>query len=431
LSIVPGKHALPWQHPKGHVEGLHGEVHAWFWQTSPNAEQLVHCPPPNPQALDDAPATQVLPWQQPNGQVAGLHGPLPTHVWPWQVSPSGAQFWHWVPPVPHADWLVPPVHVVPRQHPNGHDEGLHGLNVVQAWAWQVSPKMAQSWHCPPPTPHAVSTLPPTHRLPWQQPNGHVAGEQGPVPTHWLPWQVSPNCRQFWQVMPAKPHCGSMLPGTHVLPRQHPGHVLGLQVCPVWHCPNGPHVSPTARQLTHCWPLIPQAVDELPGRHVLPAQQPEHVAALQPVCWTHCWLTQASTGLPLWQFSHACPPAPHSVASVPEKQVLPMQQPLHVLKLQTGTTLPQPCWIGSHTLKPSAWQFWQASPPRPHWVSRPPVWQTPFVSQQPCGHVAKLHVTTSGIELSETSGEESTGESTAESAIESPDPSPGPPPSGSV
>src|SRR5579872_1272976 len=121
--MVPGRHTLPWQQPKGHVDGLHGATHAWFWHVSPNIEQFWHWVPPPPHAVVLPPGTQVLPWQQPNGHVFGLQVPMPTHVWPWQVSPNGAQFWQMTPPVPHAVCVVPETHVLPWQQPLGQVVG--------------------------------------------------------------------------------------------------------------------------------------------------------------------------------------------------------------------------------------------------------------------------------------------------------------------
>ena len=100
-------------------------------------------------------------------------------------------------------------------------------------------------------PQALSVPPPTHRLPWQHPNGQVAGPHGPTPTHVLPRHVSPSWVQFWQGMPELPHELWLVPLVQALPWQHPPQVVGPHTGLLTHWPKGPHVSPMARQLVHC------------------------------------------------------------------------------------------------------------------------------------------------------------------------------------
>ena len=42
-----------------------------------------------------------------------------------QVSPTAAQDWHWLPPVPHMSFALPISQVLPLQHPRAHVVTLH------------------------------------------------------------------------------------------------------------------------------------------------------------------------------------------------------------------------------------------------------------------------------------------------------------------
>ncbi len=70
------------------------------------------------------------------------------------------------------------MHVVPEQHPFGH---VLPLQLAHVPALQM--RFPQSWHCAPPAPHTCSSLPGSHVVPEQHPV-HVAGSHSQVPpTH--------------------------------------------------------------------------------------------------------------------------------------------------------------------------------------------------------------------------------------------------------
>jgi len=160
--------------------------------------------------------------------VLGPQLPVPTHVWPMQLSPNTAQFWQTEPPVPQRLTLVPLMHVLPWQQPVGHVWGLQIDWITHDWFWHVPPNTEQFWHWLPPAPHAVLEPPATQLLPWQQPNGHVCALHTPTPTQVWPWQLSPMAAQFWHWLPAKPQAVGSTPGVHTLPWQHPGQLAWLQ-----------------------------------------------------------------------------------------------------------------------------------------------------------------------------------------------------------
>jgi hypothetical protein len=160
------------QQPIGQVIGLHvAPTHAPIVHTSPTG-QSAHDSPPMPQAAVLVPSWQVpVVSQHPVGQVAALQGEglqVPLE----QVSPLG-QDTHEVPPVPHAIGLVP-VSQKPRasQQPVGQ---VFASQVVPMHTplVQVSPG-GQGRHALPPVPHAEVLVPVSHlpRLS-QHPEGQV------------------------------------------------------------------------------------------------------------------------------------------------------------------------------------------------------------------------------------------------------------------
>lgn len=68
-----------------------------------------------------------------------------------------------------------------------------------------------------------------------------------------------------------------------------------------------------------------------------------------------------------------PPTPQAVEEVPERQLLPWQQPLQVAGLQVHVPPWQVCPVP---------QVWQATPPVPQAASEGTVMQLPLLSQQP-------------------------------------------------
>jgi hypothetical protein len=173
-------------------------------QNDPSAAQLVHAPPPPPQASLPKPVThEPSGWQQ------------PLHV-----------------PGPHFATQAPPVH-----------------------AWFV---IVQSWHCPlPGLPHAPSWLPTTHVLPWQQPVLHVSGPH--VGTWQAPdWQTSPWFTQFWHWLPPRPHAVFWLPTAQMSPTQHPTQFDGSQRPAGMHTPESASQVVPLVHVVHCLPPTPHA-----------------------------------------------------------------------------------------------------------------------------------------------------------------------------
>jgi hypothetical protein len=90
---------------------------------------------------------------------------------------------------------------------------------------------------------------------------------------------------------------------------------------------------------------------MPGKHVLPRQQPAQLF------WLHWgWAWQAPPAGPtavqnspsVEQLVHACPLKPHCVCDVPVKQTLPPQQPVQLLGLHAGCpTQTPPVPPGTH------------------------------------------------------------------------------------
>lgn len=133
--------------------------------------QTVQEPPARPQ-YGKASVLQAPFEQQPPEHELASHVQAPeTH----SVPPAqGAQA---APPVPHMG-VVGDSHVEPLQHPVGQVSSRHaGHTPPLQWPG------AQSSHEPPPDPHAPSALPGWHVLPEQHPVGHEAASQ----THTPPW----------------------------------------------------------------------------------------------------------------------------------------------------------------------------------------------------------------------------------------------------
>jgi hypothetical protein len=92
-------------------------------------------------------------------------------------------------------------------------------------------------------------------------------------------------------------------------------------------------------------------------------------------------------LELPQEMQTLPLAPQASSEVPDKQVLPEQQPLQLSWLQPPPQVPPPTPFALHTALPEhAIQAWPASP---HAALLVPDWQTPSASQQPL-QVSRLH-----------------------------------------
>jgi hypothetical protein len=265
---VPGRQAVPAQHPWGHDVG--SQTQAPFahrcpaahggpdphWQT-PDVEQTSLLPlgqvrqarPPVPQVGTDR-GWQVVPEQQPLGheKASQTHAP-PAQRWP--VAQAG--------PAPHA------------QAPAG----------VQLSAIAGS----QGWQAAPDAPHRASAIADTQVEPSQQPLGHDVASQAQRP----PVQCCP--------------------ATQVGPPPQP------------HAPPGEQPSArVASQPTHTAPPLPQAGSD-GGLHVAPEQQPPgQLVALHPL------QRPAAQVWPAGQVSQALPPAPHDIGLSPATHVPAAQQP---------------------------------------------------------------------------------------------------------
>jgi hypothetical protein len=221
----------------------------------------------------------------------------------------------------HATHISPPtpqfgspgvMHVVPEQHPLGHEVALQAhtpskqicpetqagrLPHVHAPSVQPSPMMPQLAQVPPVGPHSVGDCV-VQTLPAQQPVRHDVALQMHAPAeHCCPvahgvvfphWQT-PDAEQLSAVIPQLVHAPPAVPqadtegGVQVGPEQQPvGHVVLLQLRQV------PALQAALTgQLWHAPPPDPQALSLLPVSHVEPAQQPPHDVPSQ----VHCPLTQ--------------------------------------------------------------------------------------------------------------------------------------------
>jgi hypothetical protein len=254
-------------------------MHCPLVHVSPNVVQSWHCVPPKPHALAWSPKTHVLPWQQPP-QFCGPHVVGATHCWFWHVSPSGTQSWHCCPACPHAPSTLPATHALFWQHP-GHVFGLHATGETHAWFTHLSPSGVQFTHVAPPLPHVASSLPSMHVLPTQQP-WQLFGPHVGCATHCWLVHVSPSAWQLLHAPPPNPHANDEVPTEHALPWQHPPQLAGPQLgCPT-HVPFE-HVSARATQSWHVPPPKPHWSDEVPPMHTLPRQHPEQFCGLQMVC----------------------------------------------------------------------------------------------------------------------------------------------------
>jgi hypothetical protein len=126
-----------------------------------------HAPPP---ALPKPVWQLPLPSQQPSGQVAGPHANPPQL--PSRQKPDAGQLTHWVPPEPQSASVVPGWHVlVASQHPS-QVSGLH--EVVTQLASSHSWLKLHCTHASPPVPQSNTWLPGLHSFSEsQQPVGHV------------------------------------------------------------------------------------------------------------------------------------------------------------------------------------------------------------------------------------------------------------------
>jgi hypothetical protein len=283
----------------------------------------VQLAPPVPHALCDGRAHR-LPVQQPLAQEVASQTHLPPEQ-RWPLTHAG--------PVPHAQAAVA--------------EQLSALVGLQAT------------HAPPPVPHAPSERG-VQLLPLQQ----LLGQEVALQTH--------------------------APATHCWPLAHAGPE------PQRHEPPPQLSAVIALQATHAAPAVPHALVD-GETQVEPVQQPPgHEVALQPA---HAPPVQLWPGGHVW---HALPPAPHEFVAVPGRQLLPEQQPLaHEAGVHTQLP-PTQAWPLTHGgplphahaplgEQPSASALGHethAPPPEPHAPSDGTTQLAPL--QQPLAHEVASH-----------------------------------------
>jgi hypothetical protein len=294
---------------------------------------LTQAAPPLPQAPSLVPPRHWVPEQQPEQlpgpQVGGWLPQVPAVGL--QVWPLAAQSTQATPPMPQAPSLVPPMHWLPAQQP----EQLPGPQVggvpeqLLVVGSQVPPVEVQSTHPAPPVPQAVELVPPMHWLFWQQPEGQVAGPH--AGGGWV-WQVPVAGLQLWpvweqstQAAPFRPQWLLIVPLKHWLFWQQPEQVPGPQGCaPSQVLLERLQVVPEAAQSAQRAPPVPQLASVLPGRHWLPLQQPvEQVAGPQVLPGRHVPDTQLSPGP---QATQGKPAVPQAAGVGGAMQVSPAQHP---------------------------------------------------------------------------------------------------------
>jgi hypothetical protein len=310
--------------------------------------QSVHAPPETPHAVSMKPASQTPVESQQPVQLDGPHALDGTH-WPVvgeQVVLAG-QTAHVLPPEPHSPCVVPPWQTpVVSQQPAQLSE-LHWL---------------LNWQMPPP----------------KNPPSTGSGPGGPGKKLGLHTELPAQTRHC---SPPLPHCEFVSPGWHV-------PVLSQQPSQFW----GPHPPPSpaeqnpllqlrpATQSEHANPVMPHALDVLPGKQVLPSQQPAQFCGPHPPASTISWQKPPGQTLPAGHAVQAWPPNPHAVVVSPATHTLPWQQPGQL----SGPHAPEsnciwqkPPW---HVVP--AGQSVHACPPTPHAVGEPPPAHVPFAAQHP-------------------------------------------------
>jgi hypothetical protein len=152
--------------------------------------------------------------------------------------------------------------------------------------------------------------------------------------------------------------------------------------------------------------VPQAVLEVPSRQLVPEQQPGQVLALHVGVPTQVWPEQVCPDTP--QSVQAPPPVPQSLSEVPGRQVVPTQQPVAQLAAPQVGTMQAPAvqtWPAGHCASVPQWHCpsapqvsarvemqWVQTPPgaMPQYWSEMGVWQVLPV-QQPVGQVVALQL----------------------------------------
>lgn len=214
-----------------HVRGVAAVSHV-----EPCAEQFAHATPFWPHCVFKKPGWHVSFASQQPGHVCGVHvGGFGTHVPPLHVAFCVVQSTHAAPPVPHALFCEPTAHTSPAQQPLGHVCGLHFGGGGMHWPFEhTSPSVVQSVHCIPFTPHALSPLPTAQTFPAQQPLAQFCGLHCGGGPQKPPLHARPLAAQSMHCAPPVPHAVSPVPPMQTPPLQQPfGHVAGPH-CVFWH-----------------------------------------------------------------------------------------------------------------------------------------------------------------------------------------------------
>jgi hypothetical protein len=206
----------------------------------------------------------------------------------------------------------------------------------------------------------------------QQPLEQVAELHVLVIVHVLFVHTSPAAVQLVQATPFDPHTVFDVPGLHVLPAQQPRQLEGphvLVVLQTWLV----QTSPEAVQLAHALPALPHWVFAVPGVHEPAEQQPEgQLEGPQPGV-THRPAEQ------IWpwiaQFMQSVPFVPHCALFVAVMQPLGEQHPFRQVAGPHAAAVHRP----PAQVPPVAVQLTHAPPPMPHAAlslagMHPPAWQ---------------------------------------------------------
>ncbi len=281
-------------------------------------------------------------------QVPALHFEVPVHAM------------HALPPVPHALCAVPGRHCPIEQQPLAHDVASQ-VHAPATHAWP--PGHEPLLHVPPHpslAPHALPVQLGVHpHTPGVPPPPHVSGEAHafpaqhgcPLPPHAPQLEVPHVCPppHETQTVPPMPHALLLVPGSHVVPEQHPPHDVASQThtpvtqcSPVEHVP-APHTPPHPSPAPHALPVQLGVHPHTPGMPAPPhvsgeaqAFAAQHGCPLPP----HAPQLEVPHVCPLPHTTQTVPPMPHSLLLVPDSHVVPEQQPAHDVASQTHTPVTQ-------------------------------------------------------------------------------------------
>lgn len=404
---------VPEQHPLGHVVALQLAHVPALQIRLPQAWQAA---PPVPQKPWTLPGSQVAPLQQPAHEVAShAHAPFrqccpvaqegpppqvqaPRSEQPSAVAPQAAQAW---PLLPQATAVAGAVHALDVQHPAAHEVAVHWHDPLAQTCPATHAALAPQRHPPDGEQlsasvglharHALPSVPQldsdgvTHAPPLQHPAAHDAELHAQRPeTHCRPApHAAPLPQSHWPEV-AQLSAVKVLQATHAAPEVPQVPVAGAsQLAPLQH-PVGQlaEVQPVQTPPTQLWldgqpeqvePPVPHAALLVPGRHVVPAQQPP---GHDVPSHTHAPPTQRCPAPQLGPAPHAQLPLPvHALAVAPQVVHAPPAVPHEVTVWASQTPLRQhpPGHEPASQTHAPAWQTWPGahSLPPPQ-VQVPPV-----------------------------------------------------------